>query len=1704
MGRAYIETAVSKIKKEIETCEQHKKRILNYLYTLQQKYLKKEISRKEYLKLAHTKSKGKNLQEWFSYYNSHIKKSKKEIKKLERKTLKTTLTIISLTLIIFSLIYLPIFTETNLSNITENIYTTITGFAIDNQTIQDTNQSLSQESSEAPKNLSPSQEPPSQEISNISELNITKKTQTNISQETNQTQEIAEVPKNLSPSQEPPSQEISNIITTEKDITITTTQQQAKVGEPVKWEKHIQLKEAKTTKIQLPKNSENIIVNKVAEKKQAKFSLTGKTISDIEEEFFLIKIIKRIFGAITGRAVEKIEEVTEVTIEDTALEYKIEYETPAPQKFEEKVSKRKKKITISGPDEPHYENVLAFTQLPEEVEERKIKLYRTTEGIKETTQFNSYDNNNNGLTDYIEWIVPHLSNQTYELEIIIIDAEHLNPGRNFIANIYEEVNKTDGITYTIPKNHYARAYFETNLTNQNVIDIYILDNGPATIEVYEKNSSVIVGEIDIEGEGIYIIDLNHSGSQSIFDLKSVNKEIVYDYIHDGKTGPNTFTAGPTDDGPVDQGNDITFTATGTSSQGYSYVLTICDDITTVLDCNKNGPVGTCTGGTKLCGSSSTVSSGTQNSCVHSTGGESGTVNYNAYTCNSNGNTAIASSNPNSYQINALPNTAPTLSGLPDVNDDEDFGTNNAVMDLWDYASDAEDADDALTYAIDSESDTSAVDCSIFNSHFISCTSQSNASGFNDVTVSATDTGALADTDIFRFTVNTVNDNPWNDGLANPSNVNEDTGLNENVILVGTLNTAFRDVEEDQTPTTYAIQSQTGSSIINCVLDGSNNIDCTTQNNQSGSNTVTVRISDSGTLYTEPTFTITVDPINDQPWSDAIANPSNINEDSGINDNIVSLATINTAFRDIEENQDLTSCTISSESDTTAVDCSVDGSYNVDCTTQNNQSGSNTVTLNCCDSGTSCTNMDPFTITVDAVNDNPWNNGLSNPSNVNEDSGLNENVISVTTLNTAFRDVEENQNPTTYTIQSQTGSSIINCVLDGSNNIDCTTQSNQSGSNTVTVRISDSGTLYTEPTFTITVDAVNDAPWVDGLTNPTNLTYNSGLNQDIISSTNINNNFRDVENDQSPTSVIIVSESATSIVDCDIDGSNNLDCTTQTDQFGTSTVVLNYTDSGGLSVTDTIDISVTFQANQPPQITQIFNETMTDVSTGPDEAPSITQVTINFTAYDENGYTDLNDSTARINFTKSGEDTRQNLSCSRIASESSGNYANYSCLIEMQYWDASGTWDITAYIEDNEQEAIQNTSSFYLGATFGFVSSPSIMSWTGGIAPGSINQEATSNPITLNNTGNVQRSIEINATNLLGETDNSLGLWAGNFTVKNTAGCDGTAMSSSVFTTVFEATLPRGNVSIEDGTGQEELYMCLEIAGAELISQPYSTGQEGSWTIRIFTIALTLRRKRKKKQQKQLNIPLSIFSEKLGFLEAITKYLKENLEMNYSEIGELLNRDQRTIWTAYNKANKKYKAKLKTNKIEIFIPSSIFENKELTIFESIVTYLKSQNMKYIEIAELLNRNQKNIWTVYSRAAKKVTKKEIIQLQKTEKLNIPITIFSNKLGFLEAITKYLKENLHYSYKEIAKTINRNEKTIWTTYNKANKKQTKTIYIKETKIYLPISIFENKKLTILESLVKYLKSKNMKYIEIAELLNRDQRNIWTVYSRAIKKLS
>lgn len=119
-------------------------------------------------------------------------------------------------------------------------------------------------------------------------------------------------------------------------------------------------------------------------------------------------------------------------------------------------------------------------------------------------------------------------------EIIAIDAVHLDSNYSFISNVFEEVREKDNFwSETISDEHYVRVTYEKNLTNGNVIDVFV--RGGGGFEVYEKDKNLSLGsssEIDsFNGEWKYITLENVVGSSDIFDFK-ISGSLEFDYIHD--------------------------------------------------------------------------------------------------------------------------------------------------------------------------------------------------------------------------------------------------------------------------------------------------------------------------------------------------------------------------------------------------------------------------------------------------------------------------------------------------------------------------------------------------------------------------------------------------------------------------------------------------------------------------------------------------------------------------------------------------------------------------------------------------------------------------------------------------------------------------------------------------------------------------------------------------------------------------------------------------------------------------------------------------------------------------------------------------------------------------------------------------------------------------------------------------------------------
>jgi hypothetical protein len=128
-------------------------------------------------------------------------------------------------------------------------------------------------------------------------------------------------------------------------------------------------------------------------------------------------------------------------------------------------------------------------------------------------------------------------------------------------------------------------------------------------------------------------------------------------------------------------------------------------------------------------------------------------------------------------------------------------------------------------------------------------------------------------------------------------------------------------------------------------------------------------------------------------------------------------------------------------------------------------------------------------------------------------------------------------------------------------------------------------------------------------------------------------------------------------------------------------------------------------------------------------------------------------------------------------------------------------------------------------------------------------------------------------------------------------------------------------------------------------------------------------------------------------------------------------------------------------------------------------------------------------------------EILELVK--EIFFPTTILNNKLTILEAVVKYLKDEKKFSFHVIGDILKRDERNIWHIYDNAKKKYAKRFSVEEGEYWIPLTIFAETKLSALEALVAHLKEEYvLSYHEIALIVKRDDRTVWTVYQRSRKK--
>ncbi|MFP4523686.1 MAG: DUF2341 domain-containing protein, partial [Candidatus Woesearchaeota archaeon] len=134
-------------------------------------------------------------------------------------------------------------------------------------------------------------------------------------------------------------------------------------------------------------------------------------------------------GLSRARAASGVVDEGDVSLEfdgSGAEEFVVEYETPAPVAVEENVSASRKRVTVSS--DFHYEDVEVSSSLPVPARRSAISVRWVEEGVV-IEDVSYHDEDGDGLVERVSWIAPHLSNQTFEIDIEVLNpVEYLRDG----------------------------------------------------------------------------------------------------------------------------------------------------------------------------------------------------------------------------------------------------------------------------------------------------------------------------------------------------------------------------------------------------------------------------------------------------------------------------------------------------------------------------------------------------------------------------------------------------------------------------------------------------------------------------------------------------------------------------------------------------------------------------------------------------------------------------------------------------------------------------------------------------------------------------------------------------------------------------------------------------------------------------------------------------------------------------------------------------------------------------------------------------------------------------------------------------------------------------------------------------------------------------------------------------------------------------
>ena len=415
----------------------------------------------------------------------------------------------------------------------------------------------------------------------------------------------------------------------------------------------------------------------------------------------------------------------------------------------------------------------------------------------------------------------------------------------------------------------------------------------------------------------------------------------------------------------------------------------------------------------------------------------------------------------------------------------------------------------------------------------------------------------------NYVEDTVNTPPTLSGLPDRT-LNEDTSLDNTIDLW----VYASDNETPDSGLSYTIDNSPDPNA-GVAVDPNDYIDINPTANWCGWTDVRIRVTDPGGLWDTDTFRVTVNCLNDLPWISPTVPDQSEAQDQPITIDL-------TAYEhDVEDSGTALDWYVTDE-----FNCTVSGEYSDNdvliFTPEPDFVGSETVTLHLVDSG-GAEDTQYVTLTWSSTNTPPTLSGLPDRT-LNEDTSL-DNTIDL------WAYASDNETPDSglsYTIDNSPDPN-AGVTVDPNDYIDINPTANWCGWTDVTIRVTDPGGLWDTDTFRVTVNCLNDLPWIS----PTVPDQSEAQDQPIT--IDLTAYEHDVEDSGTALDWYVTGEDH-----CTVSGEYSdddvLTFTPDAGFAGSDTVTLHLVDSGGAE--DTQDVTLTWSSfGTPPTLSGLPDRTL---------------------------------------------------------------------------------------------------------------------------------------------------------------------------------------------------------------------------------------------------------------------------------------------------------------------------------------------------------------------------------------------------------------------------------------------------------------------------------------------------------------------------------